>query len=477
VALLLIALAISAFVPEVRLSVGSHTDRVAVATATTLLAALAAVLFFGRFWQHQQLRALLIACALGFIAISSLCADVLLSNHVELMDHLSSWIGLGGRVIGWLLIAIAAIVPSDALAREDWRVLFGEDSKRGVARRPVPSEHTRAPGSAAARGKALSEVVIACMAMLIVGIGAYVRFSDPVNHGALRDSAASLGALIAIALLGSLAAGAFLRERRLHPSAAVRLLTLAALLGATSSVAYCASFSMPNVGMGDVLRLSSVIVLLLSVCVEWSQDERRMRVSALMQERRRIAADVHDLIMQDLSLALGTARSIADDPLQTPQASAVVAAGERALAGARQVVDGLIRQDEKPIVEAVELAARAAARHVRLSFDAANVPADTHPDQPTFDSLIHVAREAVRNATKHSHADAVEVVLEREDEWRLIVRDDGRGFDPRHSGDSAHTGGMGFGLQSMRERSEALGGSLHVTSTPGGGTTVEAVLP
>ncbi len=226
------------------------------------------------------------------------------------------------------------------------------------------------------------------------------------------------------------------------------------------------------------LATATTLVMALAAVVFFSRFwQRRQLGAALMQERRRIAAEVHDLIMQDLSLALGTARSIADDPLQAPHASMAVAAGERALAGARQVIDGLINQDEKPIVEAVALAAKAAARHVRLSFDASSVPAQTHTDQPTCDSLIHVAREAVTNATKHSRADAVEVVLEHEDEWRLTIRDEGRGFDPLHNGDPAHGGGMGFGLQSMRERSEALGGSLRVTSTPGGGTTVEAVLP
>ena len=66
---------------------------------------------------------------------------------------------------------------------------------------------------------------------------------------------------------------------------------------------------------------------------------------ALADERRRMAADVHDLIMQDLSLALATARTLADDPASASQASIVVAAGERALAGARDVVDGLVGHD------------------------------------------------------------------------------------------------------------------------------------
>ncbi len=191
---------------------------------------------------------------------------------------------------------------------------------------------------------------------------------------------------------------------------------------------------------------------------------------ALAQERRRIAADVHDLVMQDLAFALATARTLADDPASARRASIVVAAGERALAGAREVVSGLTAQDRKPVVEAVRESARAAARSVSLSFYADGVPAGAQADRPTLDTLVHIAREAVTNAIKHGGPVAVEVVLERADEWRLRVRDDGRGFDA--------TGARGgFGLESMRRHADALGGSLRLSSTPGAGTTVEAVLP
>lgn len=201
-------------------------------------------------------------------------------------------------------------------------------------------------------------------------------------------------------------------------------------------------------------------------------SERRSRVveDALARERRRIAADVHDLVMQDLAFALATARVLADEPVRAAQASAVVAAGERALAGARHVVGGLVAHDRTPVVEAVEAGVRTAVRNTPLRFDAAGVPAGAQPDRPTLDALVHIAREAVTNAVKHAAPTSVEVVLEREDEWRLLVRDDGRGFD-------ALTAGGGFGLQSMRAHAVALGGSLRVSSSPEHGTAVEAMLP
>ncbi len=199
--------------------------------------------------------------------------------------------------------------------------------------------------------------------------------------------------------------------------------------------------------------------------------ERLAVAQALADERRRMAAEIHDLIMQDLSFALASARTLVDDPATAPQASIVVAAGERALAGAREVVDALVSHDRKPIAEAIATVVGVAARGVPLGFDAAGVATSEQPDPLTFDTLLHIGREAVTNAVKHADPRAVEVLLTHDEEWHLRVRDDGRGFDTA-------TTDRGFGLQSMRSHAQALGGSLHVTSAIGAtGTIVEAILP
>jgi signal transduction histidine kinase len=198
--------------------------------------------------------------------------------------------------------------------------------------------------------------------------------------------------------------------------------------------------------------------------------ERRAIAAALAWERRRMAADVHDLIMQDLSFALASARTLVDDPTRAPQASTVVTAGERALAGARDVVSGLTERDLQPIVETIETSVRAAARRTPLTFEAEGVPAVARLDQPTRDALQHIAREAVTNAVKYARAHAIEVILECADEWRLTVRDDGHGFDSNRIGE-------GFGLASMHRQAHALGGTLNVCSATGRGTMVEARLP
>lgn len=202
----------------------------------------------------------------------------------------------------------------------------------------------------------------------------------------------------------------------------------------------------------------------------WQDElERRSATDALAHERSRIAADIHDLVMQDLAFALGTARTLADDAPAASVASTVVAAGERALAGARQILDALAAGERELAIEAVEDSVRTAARNVPLRFDAGGVPAGVQPDQPTLQALVHIAREAVTNAVKHADPFLIEAVFEHGDEWRLCVTDDGRGLGTN--------GGAGFGLLSMRHRAQALGGTLRVHSAAGAGTTVEAILP
>lgn len=196
---------------------------------------------------------------------------------------------------------------------------------------------------------------------------------------------------------------------------------------------------------------------------------------ALAHERRRVAADVHDLVMQDLSLALANARTLAHEHSQEPRASLVVNASERALAGARVLVSGLSEdpghaRDCEPIVRAIQASAQAAARSTPLLFDADGVPGSARPDRPTREALVHIAREAVTNATKHARPNAIEVTLQYTGQWRLRVRNEGDPFD-------AAAGSPNFGLTSMRAHAQALGGVLRVSSAAEQGTTVEVVLP
>ena len=190
----------------------------------------------------------------------------------------------------------------------------------------------------------------------------------------------------------------------------------------------------------------------------------------LSQERQRVAAEIHDLVMQDVSFALARARAITSDPaLAADHAEAAIQAGERALAGARSIVRGLNDRDHRPIAEMIEESVRVAARNAPLTVELPD-PSAGRPDQETSDTLVHIAREAVTNAVKHGHPAAVSVSLAHEDEWCLRVSDDGCGFDPEKID-------AGFGLDSIARQTDALGGSMKLASSVGQGTVIEVSLP
>jgi signal transduction histidine kinase len=101
-------------------------------------------------------------------------------------------------------------------------------------------------------------------------------------------------------------------------------------------------------------------------------------------------------------------------------------------------------------------------------------PRDLHPI--VRDEIYRIAAEALRNAFRHAHAGRVEVEIRYHDkEFRLRVRDDGKGIDPvvlANRGAEGH-----YGLRGMPERAALIGGKLAVWSEAGAGTEVELRLP
>ena len=146
-------------------------------------------------------------------------------------------------------------------------------------------------------------------------------------------------------------------------------------------------------------------------------------------------------------------------------------AAERALDESRRAIALLTHSpDERfdlALVQTVEeLVQPAAGRRARFDVEeGVEVPAKTR------EALLRIVREAVTNASRHGQAETIEVTLENGDGIRLLVADDGIGFDP------AELDGGGFGLSTMRARTHDLGGELTITPRPEGGTEVEVVIP
>jgi signal transduction histidine kinase len=92
-------------------------------------------------------------------------------------------------------------------------------------------------------------------------------------------------------------------------------------------------------------------------------------------------------------------------------------------------------------------------------------------------NIFRVLQEAANNIAKHSTADHVGIFLSKEeDSLRLVIEDNGRGFDPENVLETEDVE-TGFGITSMKERTELSGGSFSIESREGAGTTIRAVWP
>jgi len=199
-----------------------------------------------------------------------------------------------------------------------------------------------------------------------------------------------------------------------------------------------------------------------------------------LAERARLARDLHDLVLQDLSYALQAA--------QAHRLTRKGAEGEGALS-LTAMIDSL-RRASQGLREAVnelragEAVGRALARAVQdlVELERRRSPAtevelavqEGAPEQlpeEVCKGVLLVVREALTNARRHSSARHVRVALAAtEEEIRLEVSDDGVGFDPRQRTESV-------GLGAMRERTALLSGRLEIFSEPAEGTRVRLRVP
>jgi signal transduction histidine kinase len=213
---------------------------------------------------------------------------------------------------------------------------------------------------------------------------------------------------------------------------------------------------------GDAFRLVYYVILLVGAAREIGNYWGR---AAVLEERRRLARDLHDGLAQELALVATLAKRMSG----FRGSDQLAGAAERALDEARRAITALTAAPDQPFDEALAQAAEDAAARtgtpVRLDL-AANI------DMPPTarEGVIRIVREAVSNAARHGHPTTITVSTTNGDGVLVRVSDDGDGFDPSADG-------TGFGLISMRERAASFGGELRVRSTVGEGTEVEVRLP
>jgi signal transduction histidine kinase len=210
---------------------------------------------------------------------------------------------------------------------------------------------------------------------------------------------------------------------------------------------------------------------------------------ATMEERNRLARDLHDSVKQQIfsvAMQLGTLRILLTR--NTEKAQLRLAEIERTVKLAQQELTALIHElhpialEDRSLVQALQdLATRWTQQTwISVQVELAHNESDQDGQSETLpadveDALFRIAQEALSNVARHSNATQVSVKLGcTMDAVSLTISDNGRGFSATRDELAARSG---LGLRSMQERLEAIGGSFEIQSSEGAGTRVLVCCP
>lgn len=439
--------------PEIRIAQRAPSLHIVLETSAALIATLVAYLLLGRYRRRRLTRDLVLVWALLLLAVANLPLSAIPRSFLLDGERFATWLLLAVRLLGATGFAVAALLPERTLRPRRFvlpAVVAAVALVLGGALGVAAMEPDLALWVEPPQGPTTLDVLhlaahpgifvsqVAGFLLLAVAAVAFVRRAE-------RDADEFLGWVAASATLAAFA--------RIHYSLFPSLYT---------------SWVYP----GDALRLGGYLLLLIGAAREISLFWQARADAAVLEERRRIARDLHDGLAQELAFIVGQSHRLAAQRDGRNDAEMVASAAQRALDESRRAVAALSRPLDEPVeaVLAEEVEGVAARHDVRVHLD---LQQGVHMPAEAREALLRVAREAVGNAARHSQAEEVTVTLRADDAIRLQVADEGVGFDP----DSAARSRTRFGLISIRERVEALDGTVRIRSRPGSGTRVEVVLP
>jgi signal transduction histidine kinase len=237
----------------------------------------------------------------------------------------------------------------------------------------------------------------------------------------------------------------------------------------------CVGFQTARADRTEAPEVLAGLASQAAIAIEKARLHEDVRTLERLEERERIAADLHDGIIQSIyatGLGLEECRRLVDEApaAVAPKLDEAVDRLNLVIRDVRNYVVGL--QPERLQARGLSHALRELVRELEL-----NALLDTALDvDPEADSrltpeqtghLFHIAREALTNVVKHAGPAKATLVLRCSDSrvW-LHVEDDGIGFDP------ARRGASGRGLRNMAERTRRLGGALAIGGRPGRGACI-----
>ncbi|MDA8194095.1 MAG: sensor histidine kinase [Thermaerobacter sp.] len=218
--------------------------------------------------------------------------------------------------------------------------------------------------------------------------------------------------------------------------------------------------------------------------LEQIETERRAYKDAMLslQERERIAREMHDGVAQNLAVLNLQVHKLTDD-VQTDRKEAAL----KELEQIREVVQDSffdVRQSlfdlkatrrlQEGFWPAVEKQLHEFEKHTAVTVNFHPLePAEDVFNELTSVQVLRIVQESLTNIRKHAGAHSVTVACERQgSQVQFVIMDDGRGFQCDKVDRSLH-----FGLSVMRERAESIGGTAEIVSQPGEGTKVTIMLP
>ena len=434
-------------VPLTSVAYHSLTLHVAIETAATLIALLAAALLIGRYFRAPTQSELVLAASLLLLALTNLCFSVIPWVVDEQPGSFDTWAPIAGRLLGAAGLAIAPFAGTGRL----------ENAERAAA---------RTLGAILAVLVVIGVAGAALAPHLPVGIDPGLR-PDTSGVDLVGEPALLVAQLISL-FLYSVAAIGFAGRAERTGDELMSWLAAAMTVAAFSRLNY---FLFPSLNSewvytGDFLRLAFYALMLAGALREITGYQHDLAEVAVYRERRRIARELHDGLAQELAFIISRAHQLAAE--REEPAAHIARAAERALGESRHAIATLARPLEAGLDASVAQAAEEVAARERVRLELDLEPGLVVHDS-VHDAFMRIVREAVSNAIRHGHARSVRIRLTRADELVLGIEDDGLGL--------GEGPGPGFGLISMRERAHALGGTLDVAPRRPNGVRVEVRLP
>ena len=440
--------------PEVQFAYRAPNLHVMIETVAAMAALIAAYLVYGRFNHSRSASDLLLLAALVFLSVTKFVVPIAGRHILQNTDRFAAWAALTSSVIGAALLAASALVPERTL------------------RRPIVAAQVLFAGLFA---------LAFVLALILADLSDRLPLGlDPSTADSRFPHFGASPALISMEIAGmffyGFAAVGFTRRAEWTGDEFTTWLAASAALSCFARLNYLffPSLYVEWLYPADVMRLGAYLLILTGAAREISRYRRGLSTAAIFDERRRIARDLHDGLAQELAFIVTKSRSLAEGMVESDERELgrVATAAERALDESRRAITALFAPMDESLEAAVvqtveEVTSRAGTR--------AEIEIDPNIRLPSAskEALLRIVREAVSNASRHGGARSVRVQLLNGDAIRLIVSDDGSGFDTtileRDAG--------GYGLATMTERVHRLGGELSIASRPKVGTKIEVVLP